>query len=154
MRPLFPLFLAAVMTTLSASASASDEHFQIPPITAQKIGKKIWLNECGGTVEGLTSWNAGEKFASLGIGHFIWYPAGRRGPYQESFPELIRFLDAKGAQPPRWLRAPDCPWPDRASFLAAQHSEERLSVPQSRRAAHPPHEGTARVSGANRGPAG
>ncbi len=29
-----------------------------------------------GTVSGLTSWNEGEEFASLGIGHFIWYPAG------------------------------------------------------------------------------
>ena len=42
-----------------------------------RIGKRIWQNECGGTADGLTSWNAGENFASLGIGHFIWYPKGR-----------------------------------------------------------------------------
>src|SRR6266446_3164255 len=46
----------------------------------QRIGKKIWQNECNGTISGLTSWNQGEDFASLGIGHFIWYPQGRRGP--------------------------------------------------------------------------
>ena len=46
---------------------------------AAAIGSKIWQNECGGTVSGLTSWNAGEDFPSLGIGHFIWYVAGRRG---------------------------------------------------------------------------
>ena len=52
---------------------------------ALKIGKKIWQNECNGTVAGLTSWNEGENFASLGIGHFIWYPKGQRGPFDESF---------------------------------------------------------------------
>jgi hypothetical protein len=41
---------------------------------AQTIGRQIWKNECGGTQEGLTSWNKGEEFPSLGIGHFIWYP--------------------------------------------------------------------------------
>jgi hypothetical protein len=38
---------------------------------ALKIGKRVWQNECNGTVSGLTSWNQGEDFASLGIGHFI-----------------------------------------------------------------------------------
>src|SRR4051794_39519410 len=52
---------------------------------AKRIGQKIWQNECNGTISGLTSWNAGEDFASLGIGHFIWYPEGRRGPFEESF---------------------------------------------------------------------
>src|SRR5512133_2670274 len=33
-----------------------------------RIGKKIWQNECNGTISGLTSWNGGEDFASLGIG--------------------------------------------------------------------------------------
>ena len=46
---------------------------------AVRIGAKIWQNESGGTIAGLTAWNHGEDFASLRIGHFIWYPAGRRG---------------------------------------------------------------------------
>src|SRR5258706_488493 len=45
-----------------------------------RIGKRVWQNECNGTISGLTAWNEGEDFASLGIGHFIWYPKGRRGP--------------------------------------------------------------------------
>ena len=57
-----------------------------------RIGRKIWQNECGGTVAGLTSWNTGENFASLGIGHFIWYPAGAHGPFEESFPPLVRYV--------------------------------------------------------------
>ena len=82
-----------------------------------RVGRRIWQNECAGTVEGLTSWNTGEDFASLGIGHFIWYPAGRRGPFDESFPRLIGYLAQRGIATPAWMSGP-CPWPDRASFLA------------------------------------
>jgi hypothetical protein len=82
-----------------------------------RIGKRIWQNECGGTVDGLTSWNSGENFASLGIGHFIWYPAGVEGPFEESFPKLVSWLDRSGVNLPNWLPGmKDCPWPDRKSF--------------------------------------
>jgi hypothetical protein len=92
-----------------------------------KIGKKIWQNECNGTIAGLTSWNAGEDFASLGIGHFIWYPKGRRGPFEESFPELVSFISKRGAKLPTLLLGSGekpCPWNSRAEFLRAQHSTE------------------------------
>jgi hypothetical protein len=87
---------------------------------ASSIGSRIWKNECGGTVAGLTSWNAGENFASLGIGHFIWFPAGIRPPYEESFPPLIAFMRSKGVTMPDWLGAtPDCPWRSKAEFESA-----------------------------------
>jgi len=90
----------------------------IPADDAQRIGRRIWQNECGGTVAGLTSWNEGEAFASLGIGHFIWYPAGPQGPFQESFPPLLKFLSENGVALPDWLSGrPACPWPDREAFL-------------------------------------
>jgi len=92
-----------------------------------KIGKKIWQNECNGTIAGLTSWNAGEDFASLGIGHFIWYPKGRRGPFEESFPKLVNFISKRGAKLPTLLLGTGekpCPWNSRAEFLSAQHSTE------------------------------
>jgi hypothetical protein len=84
------------------------------------IGRRVWQNECGGTRDGLTSWNRGENFASLGIGHFIWYPKGVNGPFDESFPDLVRFLGANGVHVPAWL-APgaDCPWTTREEFQAA-----------------------------------
>ena len=86
---------------------------------AMRIGKRIWQNECAGTVSGLTSWNGGENFASLGIGHFIWYPKGVDGPYEESFPPLLRFLAANGRKLPGWLSpSMDCPWNSRAEFRA------------------------------------
>src|SRR5476651_1135296 len=69
---------------------------------AVEIGHRIWKNECAGTVSGLTSWNKGENFPSLGIGHFIWYPAGQRGPFEESFPKLAAYLAAQGVTVPDW----------------------------------------------------
>jgi hypothetical protein len=87
------------------------------------IGKRIWQNECNGTVAGLTSWNAGEDFASLGIGHFIWYPKGMRGPFEESFPKFLEFAREHNATVPVWLnQATFCPWSSRAEFSSAQNS--------------------------------
>jgi hypothetical protein len=92
-----------------------------------RIGKKIWQNECNGTIAGLTSWNEGEDFASLGIGHFIWYPIGRRGPFEESFPKLVSFISKRGAKLPTLLVGTGekpCPWNSRTEFLRAQYSAE------------------------------
>jgi hypothetical protein len=92
-----------------------------------RIGKKIWQNECNGTIAGLTSWNEGEDFASLGIGHFIWYPKGRRGPFEESFPKLVSFISKRGAKLPTLLLGTGekpCPWNSRTEFLRAEHSTE------------------------------
>ena len=95
---------------------------------ALKVGKRVWQNECGGTISGLTSWNQGEDFASLGIGHFIWYPKGRQGPFEESFPELVHFVYKRGAKLPTLLlgvgRGQACPWNSRAEFLQAQNTGE------------------------------
>ena len=95
---------------------------------ALKIGKRVWQNECGGTISGLTSWNQGEDFASLGIGHFIWYPKERQGPFEESFPKLVSFVSSRGAKLPAFLlavgRGQPCPWNSRAEFLKAQNATE------------------------------
>jgi hypothetical protein len=99
----------------------------------QRIGKKIWQNECNGTISGLTSWNEGEDFASLGIGHFIWYPKGRRGPFEESFPKVVSFISQRGAKLPTLLLTSveqPCPWNSRAEFLRAQHTAEMNQLRQ------------------------
>jgi hypothetical protein len=98
-----------VATTCAASALSDAE--------LDRIGRRVWQNECAGTREGLTSWNAGESFASLGIGHFIWYPKGSDGPFEESFPKLVEALSRNGVSVPAWLRG-DCPWPTRSAFQA------------------------------------
>lgn len=98
-------------TTAAAPASIS-----APELAA--IGRKVWQNECGGRRDGLTTWNAGEQFASLGIGHFIWYPKGYSGPFDEAFPRLVAFLVAEGVAVPQWVRDHSCPWSSRAEFQA------------------------------------
>ena len=102
---------------LLATAAASAQSVTLSDAQALAIGRRIWQNECAGTVSGLTSWNAGEDFASLGIGHFIWYPKGQRGPFEESFPKLAAYLAAHGAPVPTWMRGA-CPWATRAAFRA------------------------------------
>jgi hypothetical protein len=111
LRSLFLVSVWLAVTLVPASA--------LSPAELDAIGRKVWQNECGGTRDGLTSWNAGEGFASLGIGHFIWYPKGVDGPYEESFPELVRFLAGHGIKLPGWLKATtDCPWNTKAEFQA------------------------------------
>lgn len=106
------------------SSQAVAAPISLKPGEARAIGRKIWQNECAGTVEGLTSWNQGESFASLGIGHFIWYPAGQEGPFEESWPKLIVFLQTRGVPVPGWLLTTrDCPWPDRQRFEAEFQSQ-------------------------------
>jgi len=112
--------LSALLFAVPAVFAQSEIH--ISPAEAASIGKEIWRNECAGTRDGLTSWNTGENFASLGIGHFIWYPAGRRGPFKESFPALRDSLRSQGVELPAWLlEAQACPWSDRAAFMADFH---------------------------------
>lgn len=89
----------------------------ISPQDASLIGNKIWKNECGGKKEHLTCWNKGENFPSLGIGHFIWYPTGQSGPFEETFPSLLTFLKEKNVDIPSWLaKASGCPWQSRDEF--------------------------------------
>jgi len=115
---------------LLASAVAATAAINLSPADTRRIGKRIWQNECNGTLAGLTSWNSGENFASLGIGHFIWYPKGVRGPFEESFPKFLRFAGENRAVLPIWLQhlaaddsgAPDCPWNSRAEFNQASQT--------------------------------
>ena len=121
MRPSKLTVVALAILFLSA-ASVRAEGITVTEAQALSAGSKLWKNECDGTVEGLTSWNSGEDFASLGIGHYIWYPAGKHGPFEESFPELVRFLAAEKVALPTWLsEVPVCPWNSREEFLQDRH---------------------------------
>lgn len=113
---------------LKPVAQQSSTTSQLSPAQKAKIGYKIWQNESAGKVEGLTAWNQGEEFPSLGIGHFIWYPSGFRGRWTESFPQFITFARARGqANIPAWIGdARVCPWNTRAEFQRDFHGA-RLS---------------------------
>lgn len=78
---------------------------------ANQIAHKIWLNEGSAKKSKLVWWNKGEEFASVGIGHFIWFTADQPMWFWEAFPPMLRFVTAHGAKPPKWLHpAMHCVW--------------------------------------------
>lgn len=96
---------------------------------AAEVGQKIWKNECGGSIPGLTHWNVGEEFPSLGIGHFIWYPEGTTGRFEERFPRLLAFLKDNGAKLPDWITPEThCPWQSREEFFKDFNGEKLTSL--------------------------
>jgi hypothetical protein len=127
MRPALLAFFTVVSFTACAPAEApvggggggGGGGRALPELSAAQkaaIGRKIWQNESGGTVNGLTTWNAGEEFPSLGIGHFIWYPAGFNGRFEESWPSFVAFARQRGATPPAVAMERHSPWRSRAEF--------------------------------------
>ena len=113
------------------ASPAPQTSIQVSRVDAERIGKKIWQNEAAGTISGLTSWNKNEAFSSMGIGHFIWYPAGGRQTYEESFRPLMGFLVSRGVRLPTGLnpRSP-CPWPNRSAFINASDSPKMRALRQ------------------------
>ncbi|TRZ94458.1 hypothetical protein D4R78_06425 [bacterium] len=94
----------------------------------QQIGERIFENECASKDENLIAWNEGEDFLSLGIGHFIWYPANGKELFQGSFVKFLEYAKDSGKNIPLWLNKkpfPACPWVSRDNFLSAQ-SDSRL----------------------------
>ncbi|GMQ95960.1 MAG: hypothetical protein BMS9Abin14_443 [Gammaproteobacteria bacterium] len=117
-----PGVLACLLVALAWIPATADARcsIAIDAPEANALAAKVWRNESGGDLDKILWWNRGEDFASLGIGHFIWYPAGVDGPFQESFPALVAFLSGRGAPMPAWLTqdtAPDSPWRTREEFL-------------------------------------
>ena len=106
-------FLTVVLTAYAPMAVSASN---LSPEQKAAIGKKIWQNECAGSVAGLTTWNAGEEFPSLGIGHFIWYPEGFKGRFSESWPHFIEFARQRGAEIPAVAAERFSPWRTKAEF--------------------------------------
>ena len=101
----------------------STQKIIVPSDQAHAIGQRLWQNECNKTIAGLTSWNKGEAFASLGIGHFIWFPRNCVAPFTQTFPLLLTFFKKHNVTLPAWLATSSyCPWQSREEFLAAADS--------------------------------
>lgn len=114
--------LAGLLPALAGPVVAAER--TLPTLTAAQaewVAGQIFRNECQRQSSCLTSWNVGEDFPSLGIGHFIWYRQNQQERFVESFPELMAYYVARGVDLPAWvagLPSWDAPWPDRESFLA------------------------------------
>lgn len=90
------------------------------------IGQQIFRNECNQQTDCLTSWNTGEEFPSMGIGHFIWYRQDQHEIFEESFPALLQYFQSQNIAIPDWVIDAnfDSPWQNREQFLAAFDSQE------------------------------
>lgn len=89
------------------------------------IADKIFQNESGSNYDNLVHWNDGEDFASMGLGHFTWYPAGRSARFGNTFPELLDHLQANGVQLPGWLqqaRYQGAPWRSKGELMYAKQT--------------------------------
>jgi hypothetical protein len=101
------------------SLQAAFQMLGLPSPFMRTIAEKIWKNECAKTIKGLTSWNVGEPFASMGIGHFIWFPSYLKVPFHETFRDLLKFIQTDGYPLPAWLKPElPCPWNTKAEFDA------------------------------------
>ena len=107
---------------------------QEAPMTADELGclqKMIFFNECSGRVERMVTWNADEAFPSFGLGHFLWYPKGTKGPYQALFPEFLSFLEAQKTEIPAWIKVlptREAPWQSREEFLSDLSSDRMAAL--------------------------
>jgi hypothetical protein len=126
-----PLTLYLVLALSLFVSACKTRCISIPPDELEEIGRLIFINEGAGKVENLTVWNEGEEFASLGIGHFLWYPRGKEYRFTESFPALFEFIKSEGVQPPEWmneLRPFDLPWNTRGEFYRDFNSQKMVSL--------------------------
>jgi len=130
--PLFFCF-GILFISLSFAPRAIAASVSLHSEDARWIAGMIFQNECDLRTECLTTWNEGEDFPSLGIGHFIWYSEGQQSPFHESFPEFLDFLKASGREVPDWLNEIarlGMPWKNREQFLAAQSEEGMMGMRQ------------------------
>ena len=89
-----------ISTEKSIKAPDKIKAVQFGQSPLQIIGQKIYNNETGGDLNNLIFWSTNEGFASLGVGHFIWYPEGRVQRFKQTFPAMIRYLKLNGSDVP------------------------------------------------------
>lgn len=105
----FALVALATLAALFSHAGFSQEKSDtvLPRLSsadAEWLGERIFANECAAQRACLTSWNEGEDFPSLGIGHFIWFQRNQDEIFAETFPDLLTYLDETGITLPKWLQ--------------------------------------------------
>ncbi|MCF6206593.1 MAG: hypothetical protein L3J47_06860 [Sulfurovum sp.] len=118
--------MRAVLFLVLLVGTVWSQRLHITPKQAEYIAQKVWLNEGAGKDKYLIWWNKGEDFASLGIGHFIWFPKGHTERFREVFPMVVAFMEKKGVKMPAWLHHDaDFPWQTKEAFLAAKQAKSK-----------------------------
>lgn len=114
-----PLILMIFMLGSLLFPAASAETYPILSTEQEQwLGQQIFNNECAMQINCLTSWNPGEDFPSLGIGHFIWYKENQSEIFEESFPDLLRHFKNQNISIPTWIENSnyESPWQNRDEF--------------------------------------
>jgi hypothetical protein len=114
------LFIILSMSTLFAT------QIQLTDKQANFIAQKVWQNEGAGLDKYLVHWNEGEDFASVGIGHFIWFSKGHTERFREVFPMVLASMEEKGVKMPSWLNSKTpLPWNTKEEFYAAKKAKSQ-----------------------------
>lgn len=93
---------------------------------ADFIAKKVWQNEGAGQDKYLVHWNEGEDFASVGIGHFIWFSKGHTERFREVFPMVLAFMEERNVDMPEWLNSKTpLPWYSKTEFYQAKKANSK-----------------------------
>ncbi len=129
----FNRFLCLFLLLSPAISTAADSLPKLTDSDLHWLGERIFASECNSRFECLTSWNEGEAFPSLGIGHFIWYQQGQQEVFEETFPALLDSMQQSGAKLPTWIAQmpePESPWQTREQFLAETNSSRSTELRQ------------------------
>jgi len=111
----------------SFASTAQDYKINLPDQQVTELGQLIWKNEGQQKLIHLTTWNKGEDFPSLGIGHFIWYPTQTKGAFKEQFPALLSYFKEQRIILPTWLDQTSlAPWKSREQFYS-EFNEPQLT---------------------------
>jgi len=130
---LFDRFLLVLLLHLTSVELALAQLPQLDSQQKQWLGERVFENECLAVESCLTSWNPGEEFPSLGVGHFIWFQANQTTQFVESFPQLLNFYEAQGYAMPDWiavLTERDSPWRNRTHFYQEINSAQMNDLRQ------------------------
>lgn len=127
----FNRFLLLLLLQIAVIPAAWGQLPQFNREQMEWLGDRVFANECNREFACLTTWNEGEDFPSLGIGHFIWYQSGQSERFEETFPSLLAFYRQQGYELPTWIAAlesPDAPWQSREQFIADRDSPRMLEL--------------------------
>jgi len=114
------LFFILLLSALFSS------NIELTKDQANYIAKKVWQNEGAGKDKYLVWWNKGEDFASVGIGHFIWFPKGHTERFREVFPMVVEHMEKRSVKMPGWLNAKTAlPWKNKSEFFTAKKSKSK-----------------------------
>ena len=120
-------FLGSLLGQYLLANMAYGQAFELSQSDLESLGEQVFANECASNFDCLTSWNEGEEFPSLGIGHFIWFKAGQVSPFEETFPALLNYYQVRNVEVPSWIIEGihlDSPWQSREDFYREFDSEQ------------------------------